>query len=889
MTTNIIGLRQTARLDEFFPPEVVYVGFTRISAISKEHEARLVAQEATSKDVLIAVCLLQDDHYKFTTSIGRQDSIQALARTLEANLVGRNITVACLVDLGSDNVLRWSDTVDDVLDQDSVVGLMPVNRAVAASLHMPTMVGAMSSARYNSAPIPQEEFPDPKPRSASVDYTGMRRPSQTLRARLKRKESVTSIASRVTPAMQVYNMAPIIPLPASTNESNDLVRRRSQLQDVKSNAFMLRDFCRFCARKRSLLELLFWLETAVEDHDPDYIDRLFIRPDAPLRLNLPTELTGISDARALVQDGQLLWSFGLFEQASEGAHTVLLQVEHPDLYQQAAMRLRGTAGRENFINLMTQALSPDDTTILSHRERKETRTRQSILERLCDQFFPNSQIDSRGYFELREEHMTLPERTRLDKRRAAFGQLDGSDGLSLQAVPRVFVQGRAAQPAIAAEFYDRTSDFLDDARAVDLNPATVATISQPANETNVPLEQTQDNTEYELDSDATSLMTDDSDKSRLLNLRSQRLLKAQKLSSLLGLQVDQNGHVTSTSAPHERRGLPRAISGGVDADELSASRRAEIVKRQHKLRSVFGSPSNMIPSPATVKDTENAGVRRSSVVGSSIKSRAKSPAASTRSRRSDLSDFSAVSRQTRDADVERRAQARKLAKLYAQFGDHTSRDNNHGDAHLGYSTNQRSLLRGRASINDLRRPETSMSNYAHSIGRSSIGGRSTKTGMAGRYLPDRGGPAHQHSLQQSRLLNFFNPSSQQATRRGSRSQQPQQASEHSEHQPRSPLMHDNASSSTLPLDPYAVGAVVHSTVVEPLLASPSINSFVEANQQPTRASFDSEDGQGEDFHDIEEEEEEEEEDEDDEGEAIVQDVKTRMKLRQMLGHDAPAV
>lgn len=1036
--------------EEFFPPEVIYVGFKRISSISQAQQLKLAEASAATQDLLITVSVLDHTRYTFTTTISRHADISTLARSIEMVLTAQRTAVACLVDLGSDNILRWTDAVDDVLDGDSIVGVLPLTPAAVMGSttgqnDRPSPSRSRTSSLLclsapSSSTVPQSEFgaPSDEKTRGAADEQQMRPPlvgrqsnpnmrSMSWRSTRKAEPPSPNVSNgKVMPAMQAYDIAPVTDI-HRIPRSPDRVRK---LLEVTHNAILLRDFCRFCARRRTLIELLFWLDTATA-YDETYVERVYLRRDAVLHLNMPPDVHKVDQARLLLQEGALAWCFELFEASYEGAHTTLIQTEQPALYARAQIELRGLQddSRQQFVKLLSQVLNPADTTILALKERKEVRTRQSILDRICEQYLPDNQVDTRRYFELREEHMTLPERNRLTKRRIAFGGLfDQRPGRTSEEssvvrgiLPRIRSDRHDARSIMsetpAATFYEHTRDFLDDARAVDLemrmsrfnSPLTTPHIRAPETpltdgviaET---MQPTDDVEAAEDDDDDASLASDlslDSQAERAQALRMQKLQTAQKLSSLLGMQVGTDGSVYREATPRAstsesgrkrpstgRSAKTRSISGASNAspvmkspsdaassiigmDEMSASRRAEIVKRQNKLRNVLGINLKMehdrvIDDTASIAESVDAqsfrmGRQRTpSVAGSRLE---RSPNGSIRSRFSNKSGYSTMSRATRDADAERRLQARKAAKLYAQFGSHTTERKG---THLGYA-NAKSV-KTRQSIENMRngqRRETAMSqyapsiahsNYAPSIGRASISGRSIGGAHGGRYMPDRA-PAssgNQQSLQQNRLRSFFGGGKDPAQRSTSVSSQLTTGGRSVNRFGLGRL--DNGSSSTLPHDPYAVGMPTSPTLASsptpgvdkrsragsigiglgflpPSSSSPrterppsimtagrngSVTSFHTTRTTNTAARnasrhngvdddvasiahpdhdddeeaggvdgkdmFDDYDNNGGLIGDIEEADEE-----DDDEEELVQDVRQRMKLKQMLGYEGPAI
>ncbi|ORY76955.1 hypothetical protein BCR37DRAFT_155793 [Protomyces lactucae-debilis] len=745
-------------------PEVVYVGFSRIAGTSHHADYQEKIKHSESQEIHVAVTVAIPDQppFEFATPIHKQADLQTLARVIEANLAERNLVVACLIDQESSNVLRWADIVGDVLDSDSRVYVLPMTEE--------TIEETLALGRRPSSPTNFIHSP------TQMEFIQIRRPPSVMSASSSGR---TAARNRVS-LLQMHHerggsSSPT--LPASGDPTSSAYR----LATLSSNAISLLAFLRFCRQKRTLLEVLFWLDTSIH-YTEDYVERLYMSSNAPLKLNLPREVSGITEARQLLKDGLLAWSLDTFETSSENARVKQIQHARPHVYKKAELLFMGqSAEREQFLALLTQALDPEDTTILSLRERSEVATKAAILGQVCDQYFPG-QIPTKQYFApVPVQQLTRPERLRQAKRNALYGELLKTSPLLPSQTNE---QARLEQIADEALSAARLADPVEDEVEVDADEETLEEVStsgdRPENVKN----------------------TGD---------------RAKKLSSLLGHDVVVNDPLSAQSSPISSSFSPIARTAP-DQETLLGK-----LKRRKEVRSVS---TRTVPLDFESSALDQTKVFRQPVSRkpSIVSLRPPSPTLSIGSRFSQTTTGSFLSRQESDADAARRSQQRRAAKLYAMFGENAS-----GASVPHFQRRAMGPPDVRTSFDQRRERPRSNSRFSLLPDRSSS--------RASAYTPDRG----------EKRSGFM----------------------------RSIFSHPNGSSTSIKSHTGSVesfGMALHPT------RSRSGSVVSHMSRMPMAS------GLGDTGH-ISEDEDEDEDDE--EGEAIVNDVRTNMKLRQLLGNDAP--
>lgn len=854
---------QSNVIDILIPPDVIYCGFTRISPVPRAQYYEKPHSPPSAQEIVLTVSVIGPHRYNFTAAIHKQADVQTLARTVEALLAERRIIVACLIDLGSDNPLRWSDMIDDVLDGDSVVGVIPLSEAtLVRTLHLTQSSSARPSnvrstttlstvtTKSLSAPLPQLEFmhagparPQLTSRSGSssslgppnfltgdstylIDTALVRRRSDmqkpSIRAlRILRPTSAQKRSSGL-PAVEPFAKTYIPPLPSSPIPK----AIQSPLSRICSNSISLLAFFRFCTRKKTLCELLYWLDTSTSLISEDYIHRTYMSLDAPLRLNIPREVSTTIEARELLRDGILAYSEKGFEHSPEGLRVQKLQSEREALFRQAAITLSGTAGNErrNFVDLLAKALDPEDTSILSLKERKSLDTRHAILAQVCAQYFPGKQVNTNTYFEYEEEHLTKPERLRRVNRRTAYAGL-----FDKRSSPRQVSQSSIPQITRPTASPLSRSGFGQPSRVSSYASAQIGEV--------MPMEDSSITGWTEVAGDGSRPEAETSI-SRVTS-RAGRVRESDK-----SVAASSPGRVTSpnlSSVSHKRDSDSISSSGDATGSETapasgSETRKADLVRRQQKLRNILGaSPQDVLDkqggSPRLVGDLSSFGVPR-----------AASPTPSTVSRFTTASRGSIVSlsRAEKDEEEDRRSQIRRAAKLYAMFGEHAD-----SSASIpSYRQNARS----HKSQSLLSRPQSSASQYdltpARSASRASFTSQRNHEPTTpvkshdGRYLPDRNSGGR-------RTLRSF------LTR--------------------------NNSGSPMPPDLLSGFPTPPSATASP--TSPAFRTHLTCSKFGGASLY------GDDESIMEELGSDDEDDP--EGDAIVADCRTNAKLRHLLGNDAP--
>lgn len=840
-------------------PEVIYCGFQRIAKQSYGQKDQDAAQSAAEQEVVLTVKLATSDAYEFELSIHKQADIQTLARTIEAVLDDRRIIVACLIDQGSENVLRWADRVLDVLDAQSIVLVLPVNEdKLLRVLQMtPSRPGTpkrppsrlrqadetdQAPTTPKGSPRPQLEFihlsnqqidtpsvmtPAASPSIASPRpgfSEGKRSASRGLR--LLRPNGVRQVSDIVTAPSTPTSASYLPPLPASPMPKAVL----TTLMRLCSNAIALSGLLRYCARKKTLCEILFWLDSSVSTVDEDYISRIYLSPDAPLRLNIPREVSTTIEARELLKDGSLSWSAEGFLRTEGGLKVLRLESDHVKYYSRASITLTSNlnAERTKFIETMSMALHPEDTSILSLKERQVLGTRQAILEQVYGQYFPNEQDSAAKYFEYTLDQMTKPERDRLANRRSIFGAL--FDRRSPPAeVSKILPEAESRRPVQPLAKTTIPDAALAKAHVEEVMPMEDADLIGWTDVKDV-------NHVYQ--------NTTAAGRDRSVTPTSG------KIGKIGGLESNGNGgHRIAPQQDHVRPALsrtPSTVSDDTQASPkltLSETQRADLLKRQTKLRTLLGvAPAEAIhnQSESTLHDY----IERSTPV------RSPSPTHSINSRFSATSSRISALRQDQSEDNERRMQARRAAKLYAMFGEHAD-----SASSTPSYRNKQGYSRSASYSEHSPRPGSSASQYSPSYSRvpgrpGSISGQSlyspsTSRNMTpnsilsksdGRYQPDRQSP-------RKGLKNSFG-------------------------------MFRSPKPSALSTD------ILSNFPSPPSTGSPTANTFNRAFPQSGQYTSSL-------YQDDESILEVDSDEEDDEVEAIVQDVRTNMKLRQLLGNDAP--
>lgn len=852
-------------------PEVIYCGFTRISPISREHLYQTAQSNTTSQEIVLTVSIIGPKRYNFTTAIHKQADIQTLARTVETLLSDRKVIVACLIDLGSDNPLRWSDTVDDVLDGDSVVGVIPLSEATLVRTMQLSQVNDLStrppvqrsqtafsreSVKSVSAPLPQLEFmhitpekPQLETRRDSIygsvnspgaestyyiDTALVRRRSDMQKPALRALRILRpSSAARTSeiPAVEPFASTYIPPLPSSPIPK----AIQTPLSQICSNSIALLAFFRYCARKKTLCELLYWLDTSSDLINEDYIDRIYLSNEAPLKLNIPREVSTTIEARELLRDGILAYSETGYARAPEGLRVQQIQSESEDLFKQAAITLAGSVKdeRKDFVNLLAKALDPENTSILSLKERKSQDTRHALLKQVCGQYFPGEQVDTTNYFDYDEEHLTKPERLRLAHRRTIYAGLFDKRVPSMQSSHLSSRQHNSPRASLLSRqnsvSHRRTTSLRSSAQVGDLMPMEDADVD---GWTDVAGER------HESKKDTTMPGTP-ADSSFTQGSAPHGDSTGQPANSNIGASI------SSLPAARQRRGSIVSSADSEDNQLVSATnatelRKADLVRRQQKLRNILGA------SPQAVLDKQNspqiAGDMSSfGVAGPS------SPTPSNMSRFTSASNASrmSLSRAEQAEEDDRRSQLRRAAKLYAMFGEHADSPNS--------VPSYRQKLRSTKSSQSMHyRPLSAASQYdaptTRSVSRASFTSQqiyepsSSARGSDSRYMPDRssGGRKTFRSFMMKK-----NPKDSPGT---------------------SDLLSD------FPTPPSAT--------VSP--TSPAFRHNFTKHHQFGGSLY------GDDESIMEElGSDDEDEEGDPEGEAIVADVRTNAKLRHLLGTDAP--
>ncbi len=216
-------------------------------------------------------------------TIHKQADIHTLVRTIENRLVERRTLVACLVDLTADVPLRWSDTIDDILDSTSVVGVIPMP-------YYSNFLPASKNSGIHSNRVVQ---------LGSSEFT-LRRMKSASFTKMPQTQSVPyrSFSSPVESAVGVPS--------------------GNRLSEICSNSILLLAFCRYAARKKILPELLFYLDTCSSGVHEDYLYPLYLDDGAPLKLNVPRETTTVDEAMDVLTGGILQWASEGFELSEEG-------------------------------------------------------------------------------------------------------------------------------------------------------------------------------------------------------------------------------------------------------------------------------------------------------------------------------------------------------------------------------------------------------------------------------------------------------------------------------------------------------------------------------------------------------------------------------------------
>lgn len=747
--------------DHFIPPDVIYCGFTRISPIPRAQYYEKALSPATANEIVLTISILGPDRHNFTASIDKQADLQTLARTVEALLSERHIIVACLIDLGTDNPLRWSDTVDDVLDTDSVVGVIPLSdatlfrtmqmsdtvRPARPSVERSTTAASTITTKSQSAPLPQLEFIQTAPERptlmspAGSTYGALGRPAAdggylidtalvrrrsdmqkpSLRAlRILRPSNGAKRSSSTLPAVEPFAKTYIPPLPSSPIPK----AIQSPLSRICSNSISLLAFFRFCTRKKTLCELLYWLDTSTTLISEDYIHRTYMRNDAPLKLNIPREVSTTIEARELLRDGILAYSEKGFERSPEGLRVQQLQSEKEALFRQAAITLSGPGGdeRKKFVDLLAKALDPEDTSILSLKERKSLETRHAVLAQVCGQYFPGNQVDTKNYFEYEEEHMTKPERLRLANRRTVYNGLFDRRLSFKQASQNSVTTRSIKRPLLGA-----AGGFFKP------QPSRVSSFATAQIDEVMPMEDSSITgwTDVASESDPKTLHSRISSRTSLLQSQDNTSSWPNGAASPTPSQTSHQTQVASMSSSTDLVEFAETTNGTLSAD----NRKADLVRRQQKLRNILGaSPQEVLDrqgSPQIVGDLRSFGVPRAS-----------SPTPSNHSRFTVASHGSrmSLSRAEQDEENERRSQVRRAAKLYAMFGEHTDSPN----SVPSYRQRPRSQ---QSSQTIFSRPPSSASQYDASLARttSRISATSQRDGepntparkQDSRYMPDR--------------------------------------------------------------------------------------------------------------------------------------------------------
>ncbi|CCG84179.1 protein of unknown function [Taphrina deformans PYCC 5710] len=840
---------------DFATPEIIYCGFQRISPVPRSQQYDKAAALAAAQEITIQITLTTPDAYSFAMAIHKQADVQTLARTVESTLVDRRIVVACLVDKGSNNVLRWSDTVNDVLDSTSTVEVIPLFEVDI--LHTMELVQARpydlprSESRHsqrsvitggvpNTAPLPQLEFMHlaQMKRAASLRQNkkhinsdmALRQPPRTM----SRKGSETQLggrkmSSKTLRALQptavrrpsdiapdspssFYSVSPP-PLPASPMPDTVMC----PLAKICSNSIALLAFCRFCVQKKTFTELLFWLDTTSKFVDEDFVFRVYLSPEAPLRLNIPREITNYTEARELLRAGILAWCEEKFQTSQESLRVKHLETGRTAFYRSATITLarEPQSERKIFISLLSKALDPEDTSILSLKERKTLHTRQAILQQVCAQYFPNNQVDIANYFEYRKEQLTKPERSRLAHRKNVYAGLFD----------------KTSSPA-------SSKSSLNNAREVIAAPKRAGSLtSRPVSE-NTPEAQCTNPSE----SNSSQLVH-----KNLEDLTHNTLHASANLFGTTAAGYDVDTTPSSSTSKHHK------TSGSFDSSMLSddthntpglssnESHQADVSRRQSKLRSLLGdSPKEIIAQETSILSSDSIGTPRI---------RSHSPTPSVVSHLSATSSRMSLTRAEKDEANERRIQARRAAKLYAMFGEHA-------DSASTVPAYRGGNARSRSSFSDsYQRPGSSASQYSPAFSRAPS--RAGSTSAQSLYSPTSA------VLNQSSILS--SPDSRYRPDRENNRKTLKRSF--------GMFRHSKPSSTQAEL-------------LSDFPAPPSSNDF---NRSPRGFSRNASSHQGSAFFqdDASIMEVDSDEEDDDEGDAIVQDVRTNMKLRQLLGNDAP--
>lgn len=874
---------------DLMTPDIIYCGFQRISPVARAQDRRRAMVNGAEQAIELTISLAGPEPYTFTTAIHKQADIQTLARTIEVLLADRRVTVACMFDQATDNVLRWSDTVADVLDRDSVVGVVPLSestliRSIQMSDSRPSTPKRPDSAQSwdvrsdrsgpKTAPIPQMEFIQSSARSRSTSFHGSVSPDldssrPSSRALIHRKSDLqrspqkpTSMALRLLRSNGVRRPSDISTAGSGLEDNSYLPPlpmspmpkiTYSPLSIICANAVALLAFCRFCARKKTLCELLFWLDTESPNVDEEYVSRLYLVIDAPLRLNLPREVSTVDEAKDLLRDGLLGWSETRFAGSEEELWSMRFQVDRPALFNSAVISLKSSdqTSRQRFVELMKQALHPEDSSILSLKERKLLDTRQAIFEQVCSQYFPGQQIDTKKYFEYKTSQMTLPERSRLVNRRNVYGGLFD----------------RNVSPATRSQISLRSKEDHAKIESWELSvkpPSVYSPFGAHIGEV-MPMEDADLQGWRDVGTKcAADRASSDGLASKSSSLRRRPIVP--RLESGGGKTPEIITPPSSARSVRHQRAESRGSSSISDDTQttpvltLTETQRADLIRRQAKLRTLLGeSPKEAINGQTKNMTSEMIDPR----VGGT-----QSPTPSVGSHFSGTSSRFSLSRAEQAEEVERRTHLRRAAKLYAMFGEHADSPSSipfyriNGTPRKSFGDQH---LRSRSSASQYEPASSRAPSRVGSVSSQSLYSPSLKSPTL---------PSHEdeHSASLGRSSSRYQPDRRNNARkpfsgpfgifRNTSSAVTTKALDHAD------LLSD------FPVPPTSA----HSS------PSPNANSYV--SRSYSRASNLYASSLLPDDESILEVDSDEEED-DEEGDAIVQDVRTNMKLRQLLGNDAP--
>lgn len=483
--------------------------------------------------------------------------------------------------------------------------------------------------------------------------------------------------------------------------------------------------------------------------------------------------------------------------------------------------------RASFVKLLSRALDPEDTSILSLKERKSLDTKQAILDQVCAQYFPGKQVDKSKYFEFKEHNLTKPERVRLSNRRQIYGGLFDKESSPSAYTHTSFRRHSQASTLSNSRLENNFGQSKEGPKIGEIMPMEDADLYGWSD---VAADST------------TSAKTNPRPGRNGGSMQGSARMSSERIrpSSDMSFVTLDNRH------PHHSASASASSSTKSDDTQftpvlnLSESERADLVRRQTKLRTLLGAtPRDMLDRQAGNMTSELASSRPSMMP--------LSPTPSMMSRHTTASDSSRLSysRAETEEEAERRTQVRRAAKLYAMFGEHANSPTS--------VPSYRQSSRARKGVSDYtERPASAASQYSPEIVRS----------------PSRGSVTARSMYEQSfsRQSTFDTPKSKH-----------QPSTRDSDRRSFRSLMFKSPKDSKLPSD------VLSTFPAPPSTGSPSSPSFRHSIRGMNGFGPGSLHGDTDSIM----EELESEDEEDLEGDAIVQDVRTNMKLRQLLGNDAP--